>query len=301
MGFSKWLKKSIILLILFIGIDFGISQLLLTGVNKYFGLHSKSQIFINGSSMAMAGFDKTNLEHSLHKSIAFYTRTGVSLQDRNAMLHHYFDNSGKETDIAIFEVNPMLFSKKFTAENVYLLFLPFIDEPSMGAFIRSKTDAKEFWIRKVIRCSRYNNDMIALSIKGYMHNYENQKHVVLDNTALSGLKSEANSVSVELDPEKIRLFRESIALMKLHSKKVILVNMPVFSTKQETFQADGYAAYLKTIQQAANANDGIYFLELNNTDLIKNPNYFSDPLHLNADGQAQVTGLLTKFINENGI
>ena len=90
MGYSEWLKKSVILLILFFGIDFAVSAVLLIGVNKYFGLHSKSQIFINGSSMAMAGFDKTNLEHSLNKSIAFYTRTGVSLQDRNAMLHHYF-------------------------------------------------------------------------------------------------------------------------------------------------------------------------------------------------------------------
>ena len=73
--------------------------------------------------------------------------------------------------------------------------------------------------------------------------------------------------------------------------------MPVFSTKKETFKADEYAEYLKIVGQASNTNNGIYFLELNNPDLIKNPNYFSDPLHLNADGQAQVTGLLTKFIH----
>jgi len=301
MKFATWLKRAVVFLVLFFVIDFAISEAMLKGLNRYFGLHSQSDMFINGSSMAMAGFDKTNLEHSLHKKIAFYTRTGVSLQDRSAMLHHYFDASTATTDIAVFEVNPLLFSKKFTAANVYMLFLPFIDEPSMSDFVRSNTDAKEFWIRKFIRCSRYNTDMIALAIKGYTRNYENQKNLVLDLNALEGLKSEANTVKVELDPQKIKLFKDCVALMKQHCNKVILVNMPVFVTKLKTFKTDEYQEYMDVVQQVASASGQIHFLDLNQPDIIDNASYFSDPLHLNASGQVEVTKAMTQFMEKNNL
>jgi hypothetical protein len=300
MGFSAWLKKALIFLVCFFVIDFAISQLLLTGLNKYFGLDSNSEIFINGSSMAMAGFDKTNLEHSLDKKIAFYTRVGVSLQDRNAMLHHYFDGNKNETEVAIYEVNPLLFSKRFTAENVYLLFLPFIDEPGMSAFVESKTSTKEFWFRKIFRSSRYNVDLITTAIKGYAGNYENQKHQVLDTKALSGFEKEINTVPVELDPQKIALFMESIELMKVHSKKIILVNMPIYSAKMKTFKSLEYENYLKKVSGFSKDNE-VYFLDMNQSDLVHNPDYFADPLHLNSAGQAQVTKLLTSFIESKGI
>lgn len=301
MQFSTWLKRAVIFLVFFFAIDYAISQVLLKGLNRYFGLHSQSDMFINGSSMAMAGFDKTNLERSLHKKISFYTRTGVSLQDRSAMLHHYFDASTAQTDIAVFEVNPMLFSKKFTAANVYMLFLPFIDEPSMSDFVKSNTDTQEFWVRKLIRCSRYNNDMIALAIKGYTGNYENQKNLVLDLNALQGLKNEANSVAVELDPQKIELFKAAVDLMKKHCRKVILVNMPVFSTKLQTFKANEYQQYISVVQGVASGSNKTYFLDLSQPDIIDNAGYFSDPLHLNASGQVEVTKAMTQFMEKNNL
>jgi len=195
----------------------------------------------------------------------------------------------------------MLFSKKFTAANVYMLFLPFIDEPSMSDFVRSNTDAKEFWVRKIVRCSRYNTDMIALAIKGYTKNYENQKNLVLDLNALQGLKSEANTVEVELDPQKIKLFKDCVVLMQQHCKKVVLVNMPVFDTKLKTFKTDEYQKYLEVVQQVASGSGQTHFLDLSQPNIIENPDYFSDPLHLNASGQVQVTNAMTQFMEKNNL
>ncbi len=284
-------------MVLFFAIDYAISEVLLNGLNKYFGLHTQSDMFINGSSMSMSGFDKTNLEKILHKKISFYTRTGVSLQDRSAMLHHYFDAATQKTDIAIFEVNPLLFSKKFTSANVYMLFLPFIDEPSMAQFISANTDTKEFWVRKLIRCSRYNSDMIALAMKGYTGNYKNQKNLTLDVNALEGMKSEQNSVQVELNPQKIELFKSSLALMQKHCNKIILVNMPIFSTKLKTFKTQEYQAYLNLVQQSADASKNIYFLDLSQPHIDEQASYFSDPLHLNSSGQEQITAAMTQFLS----
>lgn len=297
MKFADWFKKILIFLVLFFVVDYAVSALLLNGLNKYFGLHTQSDMFINGSSMSMSGFDKTNLENVLHKKISFYTRTGVSLQDRSAMLHHYFDSSSQKTDIAVFEVNPLLFSKKFTSANVYMLFLPFIDEPSMAEFIRTNTDTKEFWVRKLIRCSRYNSDMIALAIKGYTGNYKNQKNITLDVNALQGMMKETNSVPVELNPQKIKLFQETIGLMQKHCNKIILVNMPIFTTKLKTFKTQEYRAYLNLVQQSADASKNIYFLDLSQPNIDDQAAYFSDPLHLNSSGQEQITAAMTQFLS----
>lgn len=291
----------LLFLVFFFAVDYAISAVLLNGLNQYFGLHTQSDMFINGSSMSMSGFDKTNLEQVLGKKISFYTRTGVSLQDRSAMLHHYFDSSNQKTDIAVFEVNPLLFSKKFTSANVYMLFLPFIDEPSMAEFIRSNTDTKEFWVRKLIRCSRYNTDMIALAIKGYTQNYKNQKNLTLDVNALEGMKKEVNSVPVELNAQKIELFKATIALMQEHCNKIILVNMPIFSTKLKTFKTQEYQAYLDLVQQSADTSKNIYFLDLSQPNIDGQATYFSDPLHLNSNGQVQITQAMTQFLSAKGL
>lgn len=299
MKFTSWLKKIIIIAVLFFAIDFAISQVLLGGLNKYFGLKSDSKILINGSSLAMAGFDKVKVEKELHQSVAFYTRTGVSLQDRNAMLKHYFNQADAKTDVVVFEVNPLLFSKKFTAENVYMLFLPFIDDSSMDELIQSKTSFKEYLVRKTIRTSRYNSDLITLSTKGYLGDYRNQKNQVLDAEALSGLKKKENTTPVELDVDKIKLFESSMALLNQHSKKIILVNMPIFSTKMKTFKTEDYQKYLEYLNDFRQKNKNVYMLDLNKQDFTEDSNLFADPLHMNVTGQSKTTKALTDYIAQN--
>lgn len=299
MKFTSWLKKLLIIAVLFFAIDFAVSQILLGGLNKYFGLKSNSKILINGSSLAMAGFDKMKVEKELHKSVAFYTRAGVSLQDRNAMLKHYFNQSDAKTDVVVFEVNPLLFSKKFTAENVYTLFLPFIDDSSMDELIHSKTSFNEYLVRKAVRTSRYNSDLITLSTKGYLGDYRNQKNQVLDAEALSGLKKKENTTPVELDAEKIKLFESSMALINQHSNKIILVNMPIFSTKMKTFKTEEYQKYLSYLDAFRQKNNNIYILDLNKPDFTEDSNLFADPLHMNVTGQSKTTTALTNYIAQN--
>ncbi|MFN9116278.1 MAG: hypothetical protein ACK5XN_40060, partial [Bacteroidota bacterium] len=137
-------------------------------MNQYFGLDSNAEILLNGSSMSLAGFDKIKIENATKKSVAFYSRNGVSLEDRSTMLKHFFNKSSKKTSIVVLEVNPLLFSKKFTAANVYRLFLPFMDDAAIDEFVKSKTTLKDYWVRKIIRTSRYDIDLFSLAVKGYM-------------------------------------------------------------------------------------------------------------------------------------
>lgn len=292
-----WFRRLLSFIVLFFLIDFGISQVLLIGVNKYFGLNSDSDILLNGSSMTLAGFDKRIIENSLHKKVAFYSRNGVSLADRNAMLHHFYSNNTKKTALTVLEVNPLLFSKKVTAENVYMLFLPFMDDSSMNDLIRKNTDFKEYFTRKYIRCSRFNTDLISLSIKGFLGVYDNKKSQQLDDKVLEGLRSKENMVPVDFDLKKVMLFNETIKLATANSNKVVLVNMPIFSTKMKTFKKSEYDVFLSFIKQFSRDNKNVVFLDLNQLEITNNPKLFSDPLHLNSNGQTKATELLIDCIN----
>jgi hypothetical protein len=295
-----WLKRLLLFAVLFFLIDFGISTVLLTGLNKYFGLNSNAKILLNGSSMSLAGFNKAKIETATNKSVAFYSRNGVSLEDRNTMLEHYFNTTSQKTDIVVLEVNPMLFSQRFTAANVYMLFLPFMDDPAMDEFIRSKTTFKDYCVRKLIRTSRYDLDLFSLSIKGYLGMYENKKAQVLDANALKGLKGKVNTVPVEFNQEKANLFKRTIVLAMQHSKKIILVNMPIFESKMKTFKTEEYQVFISFIKDYANRQN-ILFLDLNQPEITANPNLFSDPLHVNVEGQVKASEALVQFVNSNGL
>lgn len=299
MGVFSWLKKAILFCLLFFLIDYGISSLLLTGLNQYFGLDSNAEILLNGSSMSLAGFDKIKIENATKKSVAFYSRNGVSLEDRSTMLKHYFNKSSKKTAIVVLEVNPLLFSKKFTAANVYRLFLPFMDDAAIDEFVKSKTTLKDYWVRKIIRTSRYDIDLFSLAVKGYMGVYENKKTQVLDANALDGLRGKANSVPVEFNAERVALFKETIELAKKSSEKIVLVNMPIFDTKMKTFKADEYQSFLSFFVDYAKNHRDFYFLDLNQQQIISNPNLFSDPLHVNVEGQTKVSEALVQFLFSN--
>jgi hypothetical protein len=294
-----WLKRFIVFIVLFFLIDFLISSLLLTGLNKYFGLNSNAKILVNGSSLAMAGFNRTKIESVTNKSVAFYSRNGVTLEDRKLMLEHYFNTTIQKPDIVVFEVNPLLFSKRSTAANVYMLFLPFMDDPAINEFIKNKTTFKDYFIRKFIKTSRFNLDLFSLSLNGYFGMYENKKTQVLDEKSLKGLKKRFNSVTVEFDMDKVELFKRTIAFAKSNSNKIILVNMPIFESKMQTFKNEEYQVFISFIKKYSRSHQNILFLDLNKSVKTSNPNFFSDPLHLNFQGQFEATKSLTDFINFN--
>jgi hypothetical protein len=294
-----WIKRLLLIVLLFFLVDFVISVVLLRGVNSYFGLNSNAEILINGSSMSIAGFNKGKIEGATKKKVAFYSRNGVSLSDRSSMLEHYFNLTTQKTEIAVLEVNPLLFSERYTAANVFMLFLPFMDDPAMDSFIRSEIDIKQYWVRKLVRTSRYDLDLFSLAIKGHFGISENKKNQVLDTIPLEGLKREFNSIAVEFNREKVKQFENTLALTKNHSNKIILVNMPIFEAKMKTFKNNDYQVFKSFLDNYVKSHEGVLFLDLNIPDITANPNYFSDPLHLNASGQEKASEVLLKFIGLN--
>jgi hypothetical protein len=299
MRLNSWFRKVFLFGFFFFLIDYGISELLLEGLYKHSGLNSNAEILINGSSMSLAGFNKNNIESSTHKSVAFYSRNGVSLEDRSIMLKHYFSIQNQKTKLTILEINPLLFSKRFTAANVYVLFLPFMDDNAINNFIKDKTSKDVFLLHKFIRTTRYNSDLVSVAIKGYLGIYENKKNQVLDTNSLNRLKKIENSVPVEFNIEKVAIFKKLIAQTQLNSANIILVNMPIYENKMKTFRKKDYDVFISFIKKFSEGNKNILFLDLNQAEITSHADFFSDPLHLNYQGQKKATSLLINKIITN--
>ena len=298
MSGRQFIKRLVFFIIIFVLVDYCISNFLLNGINKYFGLDSHPEILINGSSMILAGFDKTEIERLTSKNIALYSRPGVSLADRSVMIEHFFDIYPDNVEVVIFEVNPLIFSNRFSSENVYTLFYPYIDNPAIDTFIRNRADQKEYFSHKYIRSLRFDIQLVKSSINGYLNNYSNIKTLILDTNSLEGLRGSRNSVEIEIDEDKRKLFERTIELIQNHGAEVILINMPMYSLKFNTFKSSDYNNYISYFESYSDNNDNMLFIDLNTPSFNNESKYFSDPLHLNHNGEKALSKKITEVLNK---
>lgn len=278
-------------------VDYCISSYLLKGINKYFGLDSPPEILINGSSMILASFDKTEVENITNKNVALYSRPGVSLADRSVMIEHFFQLFPNNVEVVIFEVNPLIFSKKFSSENVYTLFYPYIDNPAVDTFIQSRADIKEYYSHKYIRSVRYDIQLIKSSINGYLNRYSNIKTLTLDTNSLEGLRANQNSVEIEFDVEKVKLFERTIGLIQEQGAEILLFNMPMYTLKFKTFISSDYDRYIAYFKSYSSNNENVRFIDLNSPSFNIESKYFSDPLHLNNKGEKVLSKKIVDILN----
>ncbi|MBN1185294.1 MAG: SGNH/GDSL hydrolase family protein [Bacteroidales bacterium] len=293
----QFIKRLFFFAVIFIITDYFVSNIFLNGINKYFGLENQPEILINGSSMILAGFDKSEIENRTGKNVALYSRPGVSLADRSVMIEHFFDLYPENVEAVIFEVNPLIFSNRFSAENVYTLFYPYIDNPAIDTYIRNRASQKEYIVHKYIRATRYDIQLIKSSINGYLNNYTNIKTQVLDTNALEGLRRSQNTQEIEFDEGKIKLFEKTIDLIRKQGAEVILINMPMYTMKFKTFRSSDYERYISYFDSYSSSNDNVMFLDLNTRDISTRNKNFSDPLHLNREGEKVISSRIIEVLN----
>ena len=140
MGYRNTILNFVLFASLFFAADYALFKFLELGLRSFYGFDKKPEVLINGSSMSLADFNVSQIEQRLNKDVINYSKNGVSLEDRIAMVKHFYNEVKTDSNLTIiFEVNPMLFSEKFTAENVYLLFLPFMDDPNIEQMIKTNS------------------------------------------------------------------------------------------------------------------------------------------------------------------
>jgi|GEM_PF-1697738 len=297
----QFIKRTIIFLILFFVTDYLISLVLFKDLNSTFNLDHHPEILINGSSMSGSGFNTWEIEERTSKPIAAYIREGVSVVDRNAMIEHFFHLYPEGIQTVIYEVNPVLLSGIKTAANVYTHFYPFMDDRTMDRYVRERATPREYYIHKLIRTTRFESRSFIGFVSGLIGFSRNIKTNTLDEGTLRPLMAEKGQEEVIINEENRKVFEESMKTILSHHADVILVMMPMHYIKLQTFDEEGYRKLTDYYTQFALSRDSIEFLDLNRDSMIYDAGNFSDPLHFNANGQQQITTIISEYINKNQV
>jgi hypothetical protein len=292
----NFVKKCFLIIALFISVDFLISKVLITGLNKYYGFDHQPEILINGTSMSMSGFNRGDIYRFTKMNCATYAYEGVSIDDRYAMVSHFFQMFPDGIKTVIYEVNPVVFSKIRTAENSYTVLYPFMDDKSISAHIKEYADTKDYYIHKIIRTRRFDSRLIRLIVMGYLGKFENVKTNKLDTAELVSLIAEKGNKEVIIEQSSKVVFEKTMDLIWSHNSNIVLVMMPMYYIKLQTFSPDGYNSLCNYLSEFCSKNKNITFLDLNRDSLIHNADYFSDQLHFNLKGQQQITDIISSVI-----
>jgi len=288
-----FLKKIIIFIVLFIIIDNGIYFFLHFGLEKYYNLTSnENTILINGTSMSHYGINSTLIQQTTKSNIAKFTKGGVNIEDRFQMLQFYLNqhDSGK---VVIYEINPTLLdaSSKISISGFTVLY-PFLYDKNVSEYIKKQTDLKSFYLRKIIKTTRFDIEMILLSIRGYLNKQENWRTGEVNNYTIKNLQKKIGMAQIKLNDKNIEVFLNTMNLFKQHNCYVFLVNMPLLSYKLQTYKTESYDQFLKFFQDYCDSNQNFSFIDCNdNNNLTTRLNFF-DPVHLNINGQINITNYL---------
>lgn len=299
MDYKTFWKRAVLLTILFFLLDLIISLILLNGLNKYRGINEQPDILINGSSMALSAFDKAEIESLTQLKIANYSHEGVSIDARLAMIDYFFRENPSSLKTVIYEVNPLIFSGIQTADNVYTIFYPYLDDRFMDSFVKERASKKEYLTNKIIRTKRFDSRVIPDVLRGYISSYKNIRTATLDTVMILQLADQWDKTEVLMEKSKIDVFENTMGTISSHNCNIILVMMPMYHYKFRTFNRDGYNRLCEYFENYSLSHQHITFLDLNQDSIINNSKYFSDPLHINVNGQHIISQVIGTYLLEN--
>lgn len=294
---KKTLKVLLYFFISFFILDFFISIVLENGLEKYYGLDSEAKIALIGHSHLMLGVDKMKMEDALGCKVAKYTSEGVNVSNRKLMIEHLL-NKNPNVETIIYGVDAWTFTGEGLSENSHILFYPFLDDVAINKMIKKTAPKSEYLTRKVIKSTRYNEGLIASSIRGYLKKWDNLKFGTVNVQKLNNQIKNGKFRKINTTVENISILLETIQLLQDKQIKVILLYLPTIDSinKVEKEKFENTLQIFRDLENEYNNVEFVNYLE----PFSHQHDLFFDPIHLNPKGQSIVTEKLITYLNKNG-
>lgn len=294
------LMKSIIRIILLIAIfllaDYGIDRFLKTGLDSGMGLNEHAKVLIVGHSHLMMGLDKALMEKELHCKVAKHTRSGVGVEERYLMTKMFLDSPYSDSlQVVIIGVDPFLFNGMEISQNCYTLFYPWMDEKNVKDYIQTFTDPLTYYTHKCFRTSRYSDDLIKQSVRGWMNDDRNYKTVVFTDSMFYANRSKWDK-PIRLNPALMSKLEETIKLCTNRAIKVMLLQTPIHHLLIELHH-EKYDEICNYYERLAKNDTLIAFVNYGQD--YQNDDIFFDPIHLNVNGQKNITPIVDSIVVKN--
>lgn len=294
-------KLSILILsflVLFFIVDNVVNCLMMKGIENYYGLNQQSKILLIGHSHLMLAADKKRMESELGMKVSKYCREGVNVTDKKMMVEHFLNNGYSDSlKYVLYGVDLATFTGSGLSENSYKLFYPFIDDTYVKAYIKSQAQASDYWLHKLIKSSRFNDDgMKNSAVRGWCNNWDNFKTNRIDLETYKRKLANGDERRINMNEVLISQFTETVKMLTDRKIYVILINTPTLDLLNE-FEPEKYAKIMQWYQTFANENEYVDFLDFN-PQYSSDYSIFSDRLHLNRSGQQVITDEIVKYLSE---
>lgn len=280
-----------IFILLFVVLDRAVALGLEKGLKAYYGLNEESELALVGHSHLMLGVDKVALEKQLGITVSKYTREGVNVSDRLVMIEQLL-NTNPKIKTLIYGVDAWTFTGEGLSANSYKLFYPFFDDPNIDAYIKDHSSFSDYSSKKYIKTSRYNEQLIAGAMRGYLGKWDNLKYGTVDIPKLKTQLQEQSFRKIHNDQQNIETFHQTLSLLKSKGIKVLLLHIPTVDLL-ETYQKKEFNETMTIFENVV--DDDVTFLNLQEPWSSKYE-LFYDPIHLNPKGQQEITGVLINYL-----
>ena len=284
-----YIFRVFLFLVILFCMDFAVSKLLEKGVDAFYGLNSHSQILLVGHSELMLAADKVKMESELHCKVSKYTREGVNVADRLAMIKQYFDSPYSDSvKVVVYGVDQFIFRGEGLSENSYKLFYPFMDNHIMNEYVKQYAENPyDYWSHKIVRTSRYTDLLVNAAFRGYTHNWENFKVGSVDINQLKvDLKNDSER-HITFEENNIQAFEETLDFLQKKNVQVFLVMTPIVDLLNEA-EPEKYEKILSMFKHYNTQYSNTLFLDYN-PEFSSDYSLFFDKIHLNKIGQGVVT------------
>ena len=295
----KYIKGLIIIIVLFFACDFAIERFMKHGVDEMYGLNQHADVLLVGHSHLMLATDKQQMEDDLGVKVSKYTREGVNVSDRKIMIQQFLDSGyGDSLKVVLYGVDLCTFTGEGLSANSYKLFYPFIDDEKIGNYIREQGGVKDYWMHKLIRTTRYNDDTFKNgTLRGWLHDWSNYKNGTIDIETYKQTLRNGHERHIQMNPELIAEFKETIEMLTQRGITVALVNTPTLDLLNN-FEPEKYQMMVDWFQAYANEEPLVEYWDFN-PDYSSRHELFYDRIHLNVEGQKVISPLITEKIKES--
>lgn len=285
------IKRLALFLALLLAVDFGVSRLLLAGVERYFGLDDKAELLVVGHSHTVLGIDKIGLEQDMGLRVAKYAQQGANIADRAAMVRHYLSRHPDAVEAVVFGVDAHMFTQEGLSSNSYQLFLPFLDDAVISTYLKGLgMRPMDSLVRGILKTSRFSEPTIGFAVRGLLGDWSNYKYGQVDLDRLRKQLASGDYRKIKLNPSAIEAFEAMLEVLERRRIQVVLAFFPTIDLLNGA-DPDGFAEVVQRLGSYAAQGENVVFLDYNEHYQARHELFF-DPVHLNQRGQQIITAHL---------
>jgi hypothetical protein len=293
----RFVFKCLLLLALFALCDRVFGWFLLAGLERYYGMDKPAVVLLTGHSHTVLGVDKAKLERALAVPVAKFAVEGANTADRFQMIRYYLKRQPASVRAVVYDVDAHTFTSSGLSSSSYTLLYPFIDDPDIGAYILQNCgNKKDYWLRRVLWSARFNELTLSLAFRGHLGRWSNLKLTKVNAARLQEEVNRGRFRKIGFGPDSIRVFRETASMVTEKGVLFCSAYIPTIDILNKAEPAQ-FARAMEIFTDIERGMPGVRFLDYNAV-LQNRHELFFDAIHLNRDGQAELTGLLVRDLGK---